>query len=136
MRILIVDDYLERTEAIGKALRERIGKWPQIWTAQSAQEAITILTCLQGETWDVLFLDHDLAGSTWPKGADGRTVARAIVSLKVKANQIVIQSVNQMGAAQMKAILKGRRVTLAPFPECLELIEQMDFDSTPTTVTT
>jgi CheY-like chemotaxis protein len=136
MRILIVDDDMTRRRAIGEALRERIGKQPEIWMAQSAQEARIILGYLRAEKWDVLFLDHDLLGSDWPESADGRTVARAIVEMKVKAKRIVIQSVNTWGAAEMKRILGKRRVTLAPYPECLDVIEQMDFDSTQTPVTT
>ncbi len=136
MRILIVDDDLHRQQTMGEALRERFGDIDLLWMARSAADAIVMLRYLERETWDVLFLDHDLAGGDWPDSQDGRTVARAIKSLKVKAKQIIIQSVNAWSAKEMKAILKGRKVSLSPFPECLELIEEMDFDTTPTTATT
>ncbi len=61
-------------------------------------------------------------------------MARAIVEIKVKAKRIIIQSVNTWGAAEMKRILGKRRVTLAPFPEVLDVIAELD--SAPTTVTT
>ena len=35
----------------------------------------------------------------------------------------------------MKRILGKRRMTLAPYPECLQVIKQMGFDSTLTTIT-
>jgi CheY-like chemotaxis protein len=135
LRVLIVDDDMHRRQTIGEALHERFRE-VDTWMAQSAQEALIILGYMQRETFDLVFLDHDLLGSDWPDSADGRTVAREIKRLKVKAKQIIIQSVNLWGADGMKAILKGRKVTMAPFPLVLDLISTLDVDGTPTSVTT
>jgi CheY-like chemotaxis protein len=122
MRVLIVDDDLNRTEAIREELRNRIGKQPEIWMAQNAESAIAILEYWRECKWNLIFLDHDLYDSVWPEGGDGRTVARAMKRLGVQVGTVVIQSVNKMGARQMRDILKDQRVILAPYPDVLPLI--------------
>jgi CheY-like chemotaxis protein len=125
MRILIVDDDLTRTSAITEALRKRFGREPEVWMAQSAEEAVNILRHNRLKKWDIVFLDHDLLNSVWMPpygGKDGRTVARAIKTLDIMTDTVVVQSVNQWGSREIKSILKGRRVFQAPFPDCLPLI--------------
>ena len=128
-RVLVVDDDLDRTILIRRALKKRLkGHEPELWMAQSAQEAVEILGKVR--EWDVVFLDHDLLGSFgfWKEdlgeqGNDGRTVARAMIRLGVKARNVVIQSVNKGGGPEIRRILDPfYKVILAPFPGALDCV--------------
>ena len=131
MRVLIVDDDLSRTALIRQALKKRNhGRELEVWTAQSSLEAENILDFMGDLAWDVIFLDHDLLGSLGyyceglGEGADGRTVANAMIEFGVTAKNVVVQSVNWMGGPEIKRMLDPHyKVILAPFPACIDLIE-------------
>lgn len=135
MRVFILEDDRNREEAIREALRGRFGDGIGIVAASSAEEARAILEL--NRSWDLVFLDHDLAGIV-PKGEpvprDGQHVAHAIVELGVQASLFLIQSVNADGAQKIKAILEAanHKVLLAPYhtggpekPETIRAIEQL-----------
>jgi len=134
-RVQIVDDGLHRGRTMKAALHKRFGDRYEVWHSRNSANAVVMLGYIR--TWSVIFLEHDPARSDWNPpagGEDGRTVAKAIVRLKVKSPRYVIQSMNRWGAAEIKRIPGKRKAVLAPFPEVLDVIAALD--STPTTVTT
>jgi CheY-like chemotaxis protein len=132
MRVLIVDDDLRRTVEIMRAVRKKYKRNPEFWMAQTGEEAINILRFMAEDEWDLVFLDHDLAG--WDGDyKDGRDVALALRKTGVEAKRIVIQSVNHDGGREMESILADYKVTLAPYPDVLAYLAGIPKKHWPTT---
>lgn len=104
--VFILEDSRERIQWF----RERV---PQAAFAKTADEALSLLA---GGEFKVIFLDHDLSymDAAHPERlhGNGKEVARYLARTKFQG-LVVIHSVNEAGAAAMKAHLKDARV--APF---------------------
>jgi hypothetical protein len=120
-RVFVLDDSEERLEWF----RARV---PQMRAAKTASAAIALLS---EETFDVVFLDHDLsfmdAGFPDRQFDNGKEVARFLEISKF-AGRVVIHSKNEAGVAAMKKILPEARIARfddfeitslpAPAPAC------------------
>jgi CheY-like chemotaxis protein len=123
VKVLVVDNDILKVKAICEALRWRF-QLPTVWMARNAQEAIEILS--QEMPWDLVFLDYDLETSGGLEAGNGQTVAMAMCEIGVKAQKVIIQSMNAYGAKAITGILNLRyRVLQAPFPQTLEAIGAM-----------
>lgn len=105
MKILILEDSDERQRTFRGNL---IGHSVEIHATATA-----VISRLQAEKWDWLFLDHDLGGKTMvPSGpGTGYEVACWLEQHPDRMPwQIVIHSFNNTGAARMKATLPQAHV--------------------------
>jgi hypothetical protein len=96
MNVLWLDDSFERT----KIFRSRA---PFSVLTKTAQECIDALKSTD-ETWDIVFLDHDLGGKIFVDVDDpntGSEVVRWIVENLPKINKIIVHSCNVCAAEVM-----------------------------------
>lgn len=102
MKILILEDDPERHLSFKKNLA--FAKVLKIVT--TVPDAIYELS---HNTWDVLFLDHDLGGEVFVDSNESLTGYHVAVWLEehqeYKPKNIIIHSLNYIGAARMKAAL-------------------------------
>lgn len=121
MRVLFLDDMEHR--------HDRFEEWRppdwDVWHVRTADEAKRLL--LQ-KTFDLAFLDHDLAAEHYCGVEDehtGYAVARAIAEMHGKPRPVVIvHSWNTSGAERMRAKLAGlTQVVRMPFgPEMMNRV--------------
>ena len=101
MNILILEDDPARMRKFKMNLIGHI-----IYHAKTPREAISFL---RSKTIDVLFLDHDLAGTGLPEPSGPGTGYEVAVWLEehpeFKPKQIVLHSLNPSGRARMKQAL-------------------------------
>jgi CheY-like chemotaxis protein len=100
MRILVLDDDPARLKAFVQNL---IGH-----TVVTTSTVRDCLYCLQRESWEMLFLDHDLNGQTYvPSGpGTGYEVAEWLRDNPMKKpKKIILHTFNQVGAMKMLEVL-------------------------------
>lgn len=110
MKILIVDDMEERHVSFRLQLSGH-----ELWHVYDGLEAADVML---RETFDVMYLDHDLADEHYDdqkceresipdRPMDGRDVARLVISLPEERRPkcVVVHSWNVAGARAMMAIL-------------------------------
>ena len=100
MKILVLDDDQNRLDQFKQRLIGHVA-----CCVKTAPETIRKLA---EEPWDVLFLDHDLGGTTYaPSGpGTGYEVAKWLAEHEDrKPGQIVIHSFNAPGSQNMKSVL-------------------------------
>lgn len=108
MRILILDDDESRLRQFRQILSGN-----EVTCVKTAKETIEKLS--ENETYDVIFLDHDLGGKVYaPSGEEtGYEVAEWISeNPNREPKQIIIHSFNNVGARNMKNLLPN--AVLAP----------------------
>lgn len=97
-RVFVLDDTQDRLDWF----RKRV---PQMREAKTAREAMEILAA---ETFDIVFLDHDLsfmdAGFPERQFGNGKEVARYLARTKF-AGRVVIHSKNEDGVKVMAKLL-------------------------------
>jgi len=99
MKILILDDDIERWDVVTERLKDSVDEIKWVFTAGDC------IDLLCNESWDVLFLDHDL-GDDNETGYDVACWLEARPSKQPK--KIYIHSLNPMGASRMRqAITKS-----------------------------
>ena len=117
MKILFLDDSLERHKTFDKLFGDAEN---YITYVETAGEAIGELS---HETFDAIFLDHDLGGEYFVRSADGTgyEVAEWICDNVHYKPIIIIHSMNPIGGANMHRKLhsNGFRSVLQPF-SCLK----------------
>lgn len=105
-RVFVLDDTEDRLTWF----RERL---PQVRTAKTSHEAIEILAA---ESFDVVFLDHDLgfldAADVTRQHGNGKEVAR-FLAIRKFAGKVVIHSRNIDAVPFMRKILP--QATIAPY---------------------
>jgi CheY-like chemotaxis protein len=104
MRVLIVDDEKIRHEEFDKKLGRMFGNNYESAHAYSANDAIKILE--EQQTFDVIFLDHDL-GLDYKNGKDVSEYLKLHPSKQ--ATDIIIHSGNYSGSMAMQADLPMAR---------------------------
>lgn len=101
MRILFVDDEQYRMDTF---LSNAIGS--SVTFAYNADSAIEIL---KRESFDIIFLDHDLApehyASSHPDDKNGQYLCRKIMEHDIRVPWIIVHSLNPQGAARMIEVL-------------------------------
>lgn len=108
-RVFVLDDTEERLEWFRKHL-------PGVRTAKTAKAALEILSA---ESFDLVFLDHDLsfmdAGFPDRQFDNGKEVAR-FLAIKKFSGKVVIHSKNDVGAeAMLKALPNATRARFDEF---------------------
>lgn len=110
-RVFVLDDTQDRLNWF----RGRLRGIARLRDAKTAKRAIEILS---EETFDLVFLDHDLsfmdAGFPERQFDNGKEVARFLAIAKF-AGKVVIHSKNEDGVRAMKKVLPG--ATVARFDE-------------------
>ena len=100
MKILILEDSQERIDSFKENLVDH-----QVIVTGSTKEAIIKL---KTETWDVLFLDHDLHGESYIDSGEntGYEVAKFLEENKDRMPRyVIIHSLNPVGSNNMEAAL-------------------------------
>jgi CheY-like chemotaxis protein len=100
LKILVLDDDQNRLDQFKQRLIGHV-----VCCVKTAPETIQKLS---GEPWEVLFLDHDLGGTTYASSGPGTgyEVAKWLSEHKDhKPNQIIIHSFNAPGSRNMKSVL-------------------------------
>jgi CheY-like chemotaxis protein len=100
MRVLVLDDDPARLKAFVQSL---IGH--TVVTVSFVKDCIENL---QNESWDLLFLDHDLSGQAYvPSGpGTGYEVAEWLRdNPDKKPKKIILHTFNQLGAVKMREVL-------------------------------
>lgn len=110
MRILFLDDCSRRTAVIRSEL-------PWITAVSTANAAIDKLS---RESFDVVFLDHDLDGGTYQDSASdncGMAVVRWLITNKSPIQRIIIHSHNEVAREVMASTLcdAGYEAKTIPF---------------------
>jgi len=108
MRILVLEDNFERIQQFQRKL---IGHVVEFTT--TAELAIEML---KSQTWDVLFLDHDLGGPAYVDSfgdvETGYTVAKWIFNnMDRKPKHVFIHSLNGPGALNIQNRIPGSLIT-------------------------
>ena len=102
-RVFVLDDTAERLEWFHDRL-------PNMQSATTAEAAIEILAV---ETFDMIFLDHDLtwmdAGFPDRQHGNGKEVARFLARTKF-TGKIVIHSKNELGVKAMAKLLPAAEI--------------------------
>ena len=109
MRVLILEDSPERI----KTFQKKLGKY-DLYFFDNVADTIRALEYM--DQFDVLFLDHDLGGEVFVDSDQPNTgyqLAKYISEKQLKFNQIIIHSMNSVGAQRMKDALPD--ATVAPF---------------------
>lgn len=99
MKILILEDLVERQKAFKKKFQE-----DSLWIVDNVQKAIEIL---KTETFDLIYLDHDLEGKCGVDVNDpncGSRVAEYLVGINYQG-RVVTGSLNPEGAKNIMKIL-------------------------------
>ena len=102
MKVFILDDVEERIIVLSDLLRIMD---PIIITASTRDEAIEVLS---NDSFDVIFLDHDLGHDVYVDSNDYNTgwwVAKYIADNDIKCDQIIIHTLNYSGAQNMLGVL-------------------------------
>ncbi len=109
MRVLILEDSPERIKTFQKKLWKH-----DLYFFDNVDDTIKALEYM--DAFDVLFLDHDLGGQVFVDSDEPNTgyqLAKYIKEKQLKFNQVVIHSMNPVGAQRMKDMLP--EATIAPF---------------------
>ncbi len=110
VKILILEDSEIRIKQFLEGLESDTNV---ITVKHTAQDCID---CLTKESWDVLFLDHDLGGKTYVATDDkntGSEVCRWLSNNNVKIRLIIIHSLNVQGQRTMKQLVP--QAIIVPF---------------------
>lgn len=123
MRVLFLDDDEERIEQF----QDRVLRDWQVDVARTAQQTIHLLST---NTYDWVFLDHDLGGTAWNDTRDpnsGSEVVRWMVKNKPSIKVVVIHSWNTPAATRMQTLLRqaGYDVLRMPFGYDYERFENL-----------
>jgi len=108
MKVLVVEDDQNR---IVKFKRDLVGH-----DVDYAEDAGPAINFINNNTYDLIFLDHDLGGETYVPSSNRNTgyqVAKAIKKTSNESAYIIIHSCNTVGAYNIKAELP--KAILAPF---------------------
>jgi len=115
VNIFILEDNLERVATFNMLL-PRIYQC-DITQTDDVEQAKKILLSKQ---FDLIFLDHDLGGKVFVDSElpdTGYQIAKFIADNKIKYQQIIIHSMNPIGAQNMLTILSKRSSAVyIPFP--------------------
>lgn len=119
MKILVLDDMDTRHEIFKKIVTES----DELTLVKTAAETIEQL---KNQTWDMVFLDHDLGGQTFVESGEetGYQVAEWLSqNPDYKPKMIFIHSMNPVGTQQMKLVLPEARIvpfTLLMYTGCAD----------------
>lgn len=101
MKILILEDDLERIKHFGKKLKQ---------VFDFSDDAKVAIEWLKKDEYDYIYLDHDLGGEqmAWDEENCGMTVAKYIEQNPLpKKTKVIIHSFNVYRAQQMQRIIPG-----------------------------
>lgn len=107
MKILILEDNQERIDAFKKKFKEHV-----LTVVEHAHECIREL---KGNSFDQIFLDHDLGGTSINFDPEdcGTLVAEYLEKNPIET-PIIIHSFNVTASYRMMQILRGHNVSYAP----------------------
>lgn len=111
MSTFVLDDDHNRLRKFRMAI-------PSAIMAETADEAIEALS--SEESWSAVFLDHDLGGEVFVDSSEhntGMTVAQWMIDNGIKADVVVVHSMNEPAAKEMQARLQtaGYHTLRIPF---------------------
>ena len=109
MKILILEDNIERIKVFKTHLFNEEKDF-----CTTAEQAIELLTA---KKYDLVYLDHDLEGKPYEDSNyknTGYQVAKVIPTTINKDTQIIIHSMNPIGAKAMRDVI-GDNATYTPF---------------------
>lgn len=117
MKVFILEDDENRIDFFTRNLNTKV---ECIAIAKNIYEGIKILS---EDTFDILFLDHDLGEPEIPENT-GSGLAKFIVNNKIKCNEIFIHSMSPVGAQNIKNILDNGNYesSIIPFTNIQSLI--------------
>lgn len=118
MKILFLDDNLNRHRAFKHRFND-----PEI-ALTAVETAEDCIKALRKETFDMVFLDHDLGGETYTESSradTGMEVVRWIEEHKPKIGEVIVHSLNPVGASAMSGGLdrSGYAVQKIPFTKLI-----------------
>ena len=126
LKIFVLEDNAERN----KVFRQTFAHCDLVMV----KEADQALSIILHDTFDVMFLDHDLGDEIYVPSTEwntGYTVARRIMNNQKQRSLIVIHSWNMTGALNMEDALAGYpgQIIRAPFasPEFQRVVEEILF---------
>lgn len=126
MNIFVLEDNGDRSNAF---LTNFVDHYVTI--CNNASKAIEILTT--DDSYDVIFLDHDLGGQVYVSSERDDTGAGVCRNVVFKNKLIAIHSHNHIGARVMKQIIEenkdnsGNQIVIAPFAldEYFNIVQQL-----------
>lgn len=127
MRILFLDDNPARLQWATRELKPG-NQLVLVETATQAIEQFHLMGMLPSWSWDLVFLDHDLGGTTYADPNDPNTgsgVVRWIVANRPKVDWLVVHSLNAPAANGMVASLRGADYH-ASYINFLKLVDRVD----------
>lgn len=116
MKIFILEDAPSRMTKFRHYLKELYPNECAIYHAVEVDSAMKILKENEN-TWDIIFLDHDLEGNVYVPSnhrQTGYTIAKYIKENNVKYNECIIHTQNPVGAKNINSVLTDEQVI--PFP--------------------
>jgi two-component SAPR family response regulator len=121
VRVFILEDDVERVAAFHKVLKKRHAC--DIYHTDKIDKAKDLL---KNNQFDLIFLDHDLGGKIFVDSAEetGYQVAKFIAQNGIKCHQIIVHSMNPVGAKNMMDVLEKFSNTVhIPFPVLIQHLE-------------
>jgi len=101
MKIFILEDNEERIKIFMKVFHKH-----ELSIAQDVRDAKEILRTKK--EWDAIFLDHDLGGMIYVDSNEDNTGYKLALYIKennIKYNELVIHSMNTIGAKNIQSVL-------------------------------
>jgi CheY-like chemotaxis protein len=116
MKIFILEDDSQRVVLFKKLLSGN-----NIIFAHKAQTAFEILK--KDKVWDIIFLDHDLGGKQHVNSFEEETGYQVSLFIKkngIKYNQLIVHSLNYVGAKNISCVLKDCEII--PFHQLIKIL--------------
>lgn len=117
MKILFLDDDDDRH----KEFLKHLGAAPVV--VKPVKTVAEAVAALDRETFELIFLDHDLDGKVMVESGPGTglEVARHLMSTPNKSAQVVVHSLNDKGARAMLDVL-GPKAVWVPFHQIYTIL--------------
>lgn len=115
--LLILEDDPERIALFAK----RFSEFYTITFVCTADEAISLFK--NKDSFDLIFLDHDLGGKTYVDSSihnTGYTVAKHLANIGSNGRNVILHSMNSVGTSNMKSVLP--LALILPFPVLIKNI--------------
>jgi CheY-like chemotaxis protein len=112
MKIFVLEDSAERIESFKK--------WLAGNDVTYVEDAATAHPLLKNVKYDLIFLDHDLGNRSMVSSDDpntGYAVAKEIIHGVNHSTQVVVHSMNPIGAANIMGVLPNNHAFHRPFGE-------------------
>ena len=126
MKIFILDDSLERINTLRSLLDQRYAN-AEITVAGTAKYAKSVFDL--NRDFDLVFLDHDLGGRIYVNSEEEETgyqVAKHMLKRKVNSGQVIVHTMNIVGAQNICSLLTGEYLVYhIPFPDLVENLKNI-----------